>query len=74
MGMISIRLNERDAGLIKSYARLKGMSVSDLVRNTVINSIEDEIDMQYFAVATKSLRTTFSFEELEHIVREDRRV
>ena len=71
MAMISIRLNERDASLIRNYAKLKGISLSDLVRNTVIHKIEDEIDIQYFTEATKSLRTTFSLDELEHLVRGD---
>lgn len=74
MAMISIRLNERDAGLIRNYAKLKGISLSDLVRNTVIQRIEDEIDAQYFAEATKKLRNTFSLEELEDMIRSDRGV
>lgn len=69
MAMISIRLNDRDASLIRSYAQLKGISLSDLIRNTVINKIEDEIDIQYFNDATKSLRKTLSLDELEQIVR-----
>lgn len=74
MAMISIRLNERDAALIRNYAKLNGISLSDLVRNTVINKIEDEIDIQYFNEATKKLRNTFSLEELEHMIRSDQGV
>ncbi len=74
MAMISIRLNERDASLIRNYSRLKGISLSDLVRNTVINRIEDEIDVQSFAEVTKSLRSTFSLDELENMVRGDQSV
>lgn len=72
--MISIRLNERDACLIRNYAKLKGISLSDLVRNTVIHKIEEEIDVKYFAEATRKLRNTFSLEELEDMVRGDRGV
>ena len=74
MTMISIRLNERDTSLIRNYSKMKGISLSDLVRNTVINKIEDEIDVRYFAMATKNLRTTFSLEELETLVRENQNV
>ena len=74
MAMISIRLNERDASLIRNYAKLKGMSLSDLIRHTVIQKIEDEIDVQYFTEATKHLRTTFSLDELENLVRGDQGV
>ena len=74
MAMISIRLNERDASLIRNYAKLKSISLSDLVRNTVIQKIEDEIDIRYFVEATKNLRNTFSLEELENMMRSDQSV
>jgi uncharacterized protein (DUF1778 family) len=67
--MISIRVSERDAMLIKHYSRLRGLSQSDFIRNTVVSKIENEIDAKYFADATKHLRNTFTLEELENIVR-----
>lgn len=39
---ISLRLNEQDTKLIKSYAQLKGISVSELIRQSVLERIETE--------------------------------
>jgi len=36
MSTISIRVNHRDSELIRKYAKLKNTSVSELVRNAVI--------------------------------------
>ena len=45
---ISLRLSEQDAKLIKDYAKLNNISVSDLFRQTVIERIEDEIDLEAY--------------------------
>ncbi len=41
---ISVRLNDEDAMLFKKYAEEKGITVSELVRRSVIEHIEDEYD------------------------------
>lgn len=41
---ISVRLNDEDAKLFKKYAEEKGITVSELVRQSVIEHIEDEYD------------------------------
>lgn len=46
--MISLRLNDRDESLVKNYAALMGISVSELVRKSVIERIEDEIDLNTY--------------------------
>ena len=33
---ISVRLNEKDTELIKAYAKINNISLSDLIRNAVI--------------------------------------
>ena len=45
---ISLRLNEEDALLIKKYAELNRISVSDLIRQTVMEQIETEYDLEMF--------------------------
>ena len=45
---ISLRLSEEDSILIKEYASLNKMTVSDLVRQSVMEKIENEIDLQCF--------------------------
>ena len=50
---ISLRLAEEEAELIKSYAALNGVSVSELIRQAVLERIEDEYDLQIFDEAMK---------------------
>ncbi len=45
---ISLRFNEEETLLIKSYARQKNMSVSELIRQTVLEKIEDEFDLEIY--------------------------
>jgi predicted transcriptional regulator len=40
---ISLRLAEEESNLIKSYAALHGISVTELVRQAVLERIEDEV-------------------------------
>ncbi|MBS4899151.1 MAG: hypothetical protein KHZ87_00040 [Clostridiales bacterium] len=39
---ISLRLDEADTTLFKNFAKLHGITVSELVRSSVIARIEDE--------------------------------
>lgn len=48
MTTISLRLSDADNSLIKKYAELNGMSVSDLVRQSVLDRIEDEYDLKAY--------------------------
>ena len=43
---ISVRLNDQEAELIRRYAAMKKLSVSDVVRNAVLEKIEDEFDLK----------------------------
>lgn len=66
MSMISLRLNERDSDLIKAYAKANNLSISDLIRQSVIEKIEDEIDLKLYDEAMKSYQKepeTISFED-----------
>ncbi len=48
---ISVRLNDDDTKLIKLYAKVNNMSLSDLIRNAVIEKIEDEYDLECYEKA-----------------------
>lgn len=48
MGMISLRLNDRDNMLIRKYAELHNMDLSTFIRQAVIEKIEDEYDLTLF--------------------------
>ena len=65
---ISIRLNDDDANLIKKYAELHNMTVSELVRKSVIGRIEDELDLATYEKAMADYKknpATYSMEEVE---------
>lgn len=48
---ISLRLSDSDTMLIKKYAGIKNMSVSDLIRQTVLERIENEFDLELYEKA-----------------------
>lgn len=51
--MITLRMSEQDKITIENYASIKGMTVSDLMRNAVFEKIEDEIDLNLYNQAMK---------------------
>ncbi len=65
---ISLRLNEEDALLIKKYAELNKLSVSDLIRQAVMDRIETEYDLEMFDKAMVEYRenpVTYSLDDVE---------
>lgn len=63
---ISLRLNDADATLFKKYAEINGISVSELVRRSVLEKIEDEYDLKVYEKAMAEFRenpVTYTFEE-----------
>lgn len=68
---ISVRLTEKDTVLIKKYARLNGISVSELVRQAVLEKIEDEYDLKAYEKAIEAYKNnpvTYSHEEVRSIL------
>lgn len=64
---ISIRLNDEDSMLFKKYAEINGMSVSELVRQSVLERIEDEYDLAVYEKAMEEYRknpVTYTLEEV----------
>lgn len=65
---ISLRLSDDDTKLIKDYAKINNMSVSDLIRKAVIEKIEDEIDLDAYNKAIKEFKKnskTYTLDEIE---------
>lgn len=65
---ISLRLNDADSELIRTYASLKGMSVSELVRTAVLERIEDEFDLKAYERAMAEHQknpVTYSLDDIE---------
>lgn len=65
---ISLRLSDEDTLLIKKYAELNRLSVSDLIRQTVMERIETEYDLEMFDKAMaeyKNNPVTYSLDDVE---------
>ncbi|WP_455515446.1 type II toxin-antitoxin system RelB family antitoxin, partial [Pseudostreptobacillus sp.] len=46
MSVISIRFNDEEENIIKKYAKAKGFSLSQLIKETLIEKIEEEYDLE----------------------------
>lgn len=65
---ISVRLNEEDEKLIKTYAKLKNISISDLIRTAVLEKIENEYDKEVFKKVREEFKEkpkTYSLKEMK---------
>ena len=65
---ISVRLNEEDTELIKAYAKINKTTLSELVRNAIMEKIEDEYDLECYKKAMKKYKedpTTYTLEEVK---------
>lgn len=65
---ISVRLNEKDTKLIKDYANMNNISISDLIRNAVIEKIEDEYDLECYNKAMEEYKKnpkTYTLKEVK---------
>lgn len=63
---ISVRLSDEDTELIKAYAKMNNISLSDLIRNAVLEKIEDEYDLECYNKAIKEYNKnpkTYTMEE-----------
>lgn len=65
---ISLRLSNEDALLIKNYANIHNISISDLFRQAVLEKIEDEYDLVAYNKAMAEYKEdskTYSLDEVE---------
>ena len=65
---VSVRLNDNDAMLFRKYAEMHGISMSELVRRSVLERIEDDFDMKCYEKAMQEYRKdpkTYTRDEVE---------
>lgn len=63
----SVRFNDNEQKLIELYARLEGVTIPELIRRSVMESIEDKIDIEICRKALKEFEEdprVFSHEEI----------
>lgn len=63
MSTISLRLNDRDDELVRKFAAIHNVSVSELIRNAVIEKIENEIDVELFDKAVAETQAVYTLDE-----------
>lgn len=67
MANISLRVGEEEQELIEAYAKLQGVSVSELLRRAILEKIEEEFDVTLYDKAYKAYeesgRKTYTVEE-----------
>jgi len=63
MSTISLRLNDRDDELVRKYAAIHNVSVSELIRNAIIEKIENEIDVELFDKAVAETKAVYTLDE-----------
>lgn len=65
---ISVRLNDKETELIKAYAKINNISLSDLIRNAVLEKIENEYDLECYKKAVEEYKKnpkTYTLEEIK---------
>lgn len=71
---ISVRLSDEDSRLFKKYAEMNNLTISDLVRQAILERIEDEYDLQLYYEATDEFKNnpvTYSHEEAKKLLELD---
>lgn len=67
--VVSVRLNDRDYELFKSYADEKGLTMSELLRETVRDRVEKELGIETAPPKKKYERVSIA-ERLEEVIKE----
>ena len=55
---ISIRFSEEETRVIKTYAKLNGTTVSDVIRRAIMEKIENEFELHLYEQAYKEYEKT----------------
>lgn len=70
---LSVKLNDEDYKLIKRYADINNISITELFKQTVIEKIEDETDHKIYKESMSEHNNnpiTFSHKEAKKILEE----
>ena len=67
---ISVRLSDKDMELIKTYAKLNNISLSELIRSAVMEKIEDEYDLECYNKAIEEYKNNSKTYTLDEVKKE----
>lgn len=65
---ITLRISEDDSNIIRNYARLQGVSVSEFMRRAAMEKIEDDLDVRAAESAYANYQAnpiSYSLDEVE---------
>lgn len=68
---VTIRLSEKDAALIRDYAKLQGITVSEFLRRAALEKIEDALDLSAYERALSEYEAnpvTYSQDDVERML------
>ena len=65
---ISLRLSKKDEELFKKYAKMHNMTVSELIKKSVLNTIEDELDLQTYREMLKEYQADPRTVDLDKVI------
>ena len=66
--MFSLRLNDEESALFKKYAEINNLSVSELLRQSALERIEDEMDLAAYNAAMSEYEKdpkSYTLDEME---------
>lgn len=66
--IISVRLSDKETELVKAYAEMNNISLSDLVRKAILEKIEDEYDLECYEKEMKEYHKnpkTYTLDEVK---------
>ena len=67
MSVVSIRFNDDEEELLKNYVKSKGLNLSQYIKNTIFEKIEEEYDLksvqEYLKVKSEGTLNLIPFEE-----------
>lgn len=72
--LVSLRLSEQENDLFKRYAAMNRMSVSDLIRQSVMGRIEEEYDLKVYEEAIAEYHAnpvTYTHDEVKMMLERD---
>lgn len=67
MSVVSIRFNDEEEEILKNYVKSKGINLSQYIKNTIFEKIEEEYDLksvqEYLKTKSEGTLNLIPFEE-----------
>ncbi|HAC0982503.1 TPA_asm: ribbon-helix-helix protein, CopG family [Listeria monocytogenes] len=67
MGIITVRVDEKEKEMIQQFAEINQVSVSTLIRQLLMEKMDDEVDLRLYAEAMEDQKEhpeTYSFDQV----------